>query len=294
MDDRAPALAVVSAISLVAAGVIGYGLSTGSARLSRAAGVVFLVGDAFAAAAVGATASIGGSTDGVVIAVLAAVGYLAAAIVFKTVHPSVLTTIGLLIGITATAAALYVLIGDRFFPSSVDGGAPNRSDGLLKVALAMAWWCGTAVVMGAIGLAEAGRRTADADRRAGMLRFWAGGVAVTGTWLAVSLGDAQGRYVPALIGDVIVLGVSAVLLGLAFRREAPAYVIAAAYAIILALTDANRAYIASEGTGAAIPLLLEGAILVGVGIAADRLRRRIGPDDAGSPSDTQAEVHTPA
>ncbi len=83
---------------------------------------------------------------------------------------------------------------------------------------------------------------------------------------------------------------SAVLLGLAFRREAPAYVIAAAYGIILALTDANRAYVASEGTGAAVPLLLEGAILVGVGFAADRLRRRIGPDRDGGSGDPEGWV----
>ena len=152
----------------------------------------------------------------------------------------------------------------------------------------MAWWCGTAVIMGAIGLVEAGRRTAEADRRAGMLRFWAGSVAVTGTWLAVSLGDGEGRYLPTIVGDVIVLGVSAVLLGLAFRREAPAYVIAAAYGIILALTDANRSYVASEGTAAALPLLIEGAILVGVGYAADRLRRRIGPDADDGPADPEA------
>ncbi len=286
-DQPAIWIAVMSAVSVVGAGAIGVRLSKGSDRFARAAGVVFLVGDTFAAAAVGAAVSMGGSTDGIVIAVLAAAAYLAAAIVFRTLHPSVLTTIGLLIGITATAAALYILIGDRFFPSPVDGGPSDRSGGLIKVALTMAWWCGTAVIMGALGLVEAGRRMADADRRAGMLRFWAGSVAVTGTWLAVSLGDGEGRYIPTIVGDVIVLGVSAVLLGLAFRREAPAYVIAAAYGIILALTDANRSYVASEGTAAAFPLLLEGAILVGVGVAADRLRRRIGPDRDDGPGDPE-------
>ena len=287
-DQPAFWIALGSAVSVIGAGAIGYRLSQGSDRFARAAGVVFLVGDAFAAAAVGAAVSIGGSTDGIVIAVLAAAAYLAAAIAFKRLHPTVLTTVGLLIGMTASAAALYILIGDRFFPPAVDGGPSDRSGGLIKVALTMAWWCGTAVIMGVLGLAEAARRTADADRRAGMLRFWAGSVAVTGTWLAVSLGDGEGRYIPIIVGDLIVLGVSAVLLGLAFRREAPAYVIAAAYGIILALTDANRSYVAAEGTAAALPLLLEGAILVGVGVAADRLRRRIGPDGDAGPDDPEA------
>ena len=287
-DQPAVWIAIMSAVSVVGAGAIGYRLSKGSDRFARAAGVVFLVGDTFAAAAVGSAVSIGGSTDGVVIGVLAAAAFLAASIVFRTLHPSVLTTIGLLIGITAASAALYILIGDRFFPSPVDGGPSDRSGGLLKVVLTMAWWSGTAVIMGVLGLAEASRRLPDADRRAGMLRFWAGSVAVTGTWFAITLGDGEGRYIPAIVGDVIVLGVSAVLLGLAFRREAPAYVIAAAYGIILALTDANRAYVASEGTAAALPLLVEGAILVGVGVAADRLRRRIGPDRESGPGDPEA------
>ena len=286
MADREGIIAILSVISVVFSGAIGYRLSLGPARFARAAGVVFLVGDAFAAAAVVAgVAALGVTDDGVTFAVVAAGGYVAAATVFRAIHPSVLTTIGLLIGLTAIAGALYAWLGDRLFPSPSGDAGTVRADVGIKAVLTMAWWCGTAVIMGVFGLVEAGHRTVDADRRAGMLRFWGGIVAVTGTWVAMSLADGEGRFLPEIVGDIVILGVSAILLGLAFRREAPAYVIAAAYGIIVALTDLNTAYVASEGTGAAFPLLLEGAILVGVGVAADRLRRRVGPDQGASPSE---------
>ena len=66
---------------------------------------------------------------------------------------------------------------------------------------------------------------------------------------------------------------SLILLERAFRRDATAYVYAAALGLIVALTDFNLTYL-SDSTE--IGLAIEGAILLGVGLVADRLRRRIG------------------
>jgi hypothetical protein len=74
---------------------------------------------------------------------------------------------------------------------------------------------------------------------------------------------------------------SLVLLERAFRRDATAYVYAAALGLIVALTDFNLTYL-SDSTE--IGLAIEGAILLGVGLVADRLRRRIGGSRTPDPS----------
>ena len=70
-----------------------------------------------------------------------------------------------------------------------------------------------------------------------------------------------------------VLVLSAVLVERAFRRDATSFIYAAALGLILALTDLNLSYLSSNTE---VALLIEGLILLAVGVAADRLRRRIG------------------
>ena len=65
----------------------------------------------------------------------------------------------------------------------------------------------------------------------------------------------------------------------AFRREATSFIYAAALGLIVALTDINVSYLA-DSTSAA--LLVEGLILLAVGLGADRLRRRVGHMGPGS------------
>jgi len=79
------------------------------------------------------------------------------------------------------------------------------------------------------------------------------------------------------IGDLALLVLSAILVERAFRRDATSFIYAAALGLLIALTDFNLNYL-SDSTEVA--LLIEGLILLAVGVAADRLRRRIGRDDA--------------
>ena len=73
------------------------------------------------------------------------------------------------------------------------------------------------------------------------------------------------------------LALSAILVERAFRRDATSFIYAAALGLMVALTDFNLTYL-SDTTEVA--LLIEGLILLAVGLAADRLRRRIGRDGA--------------
>ena len=98
--------------------------------------------------------------------------------------------------------------------------------------------------------------------------------------------DATGefrRVIKAWIGDLALLVLSAVLVERAFRRDTTAYIYPAALGLILALSDINVTYLSSTTE---VALLVEGFILLGVGLAADRLRRRIGGPVAGHPGST--------
>jgi hypothetical protein len=160
-------------------------------------------------------------------------------------------------------------------------------DPLILVVATAAWWLVTAVGIALIGLREAriAEREADprAGRRAAISRFWAGLTAVIGLWLAVSRSafTATGgheRVVEPWVGDLALVVLSAILVERAFRRDATSFIYAAALGLLIALTDFNVTYL-SNSTEAA--LLIEGLILLAVGVAADRLRRRIGRDGAG-------------
>jgi hypothetical protein len=83
------------------------------------------------------------------------------------------------------------------------------------------------------------------------------------------------RIVPPWLAVLIVVGLSAVLVERAIRREASAYVFAAALGLIIALTDLNVSYIAPTG-GTEVALLVEGVLLVAAAFVAEWLRGRIG------------------
>jgi hypothetical protein len=88
-----------------------------------------------------------------------------------------------------------------------------------------------------------------------------------------SLGNGEyGRILSPWIGDLALLILCVMLVERAFRRNANAFIVAAAIGLIVALTDFNFSYL-SQSTD--LGLLIEGAILLAVGFAGDRLRRRI-------------------
>src|SRR3990172_4831559 len=74
--------------------------------------------------------------------------------------------------------------------------------------------------------------------------------------------------------------VSLVILALAIRRGATAYLYPAALGIVIALTHLNSWYVADQ-VGAGVALLVEGIVLLLGGLGAQRLRRQMVAREAG-------------
>lgn len=265
-------------------GLVGAVLSRGDERSRRAAGVALLVG--LASVGTAAFTLIGGTgipaSD---LAVIASATTFAFAIACRGFFPALLTQLGLLSALTSLVASALAWIEATLIPGEplFDTRLARLSgpDPLVLVLGSAAWWLAVAVAIGLLGLAES--RSADRDggaaagRRAGLTRFWAGMVAVVGLALAVTrsdfLGNGEfGRVLAPWIGDLAVLVVVGVLIERAFRRESSSYVYAAAFGLVIALSDLNVTYV-TDGIESA--LLVEGLILLAAGIAADRLRRRV-------------------
>jgi len=273
--------ALFAAVVLVA---LGAWLRTGDARRSRAAGVAFVVAVGFVGGGF-ATLATYVEIDGPLIGIVGTGWAAAAAVLLRAFHPSVLTQAGLLAALTSLAGALLAWAESRIVPplTFTDDGLAIRGGpdpALLAVATA-AWWLALAVVIGLIGLREsraAERGNRAAERRASITRFWAGLVAVLGLASALTRSDYDAggefrRVIAPWVGDLALLAVSAVLVERAFRRDTTAYIYPAALGLILTLSDVNITYLSSTTE---VALLVEGFILLGVGLAADRLRRRIG------------------
>jgi hypothetical protein len=267
---------------------IGIALRSRDAAGSRAAGVAFLLSVGYAATATYATldTAMPDADSHVLLAASAAVGALTA-LVARRLHPSVLTQLGLVSSALVFAAAVLSVIDDRLFPppdyTLDEEPLPDPAVAVVRAAGTAAWWLVWAAGLGALARFESAssreaRAAGDpvgaeaAGRRDGFSRFFAGLVAVGGTFSAVTQASSDGRVVPAWMGDAIVLGVAGCLLALAVLRGSSAYLVPAAIGIIAALTDANATYIATDA-GFAGALLVEGLILLGAGGVAVAARR---------------------
>jgi hypothetical protein len=290
----------VPAVVLAVLGVLG---SRRGERAQRAAGVAFAAATIHAGlATVSAVQAQSSAVPFEVVAVVAAGVAVLVAAIFRRWQGSVLTQLTLLGALLALSFALLGWLSVTLFPVSdvipAPGFAPDNGMGLTRALLTLGWWIAWAVGLGVLARNEAraeqrADRTEDAraksGRRATVTRFAAGLTAVLGTWTAISqstfsqTGDFE-RVIPVLLGDLMILGVSAGLIWLAFRREATAYVYPAAIGVIVALSDLNGRYIA-DPTGIGVALLFEGLILLAGGVLADRLRRRLAPQrpDSGAP-----------
>ncbi len=267
--------------------VLGAFLRRGDARRRRAAGVMF----ALAVIHIGAAATAAASAAAIDWPAAGAIGAAAAtlaAVGFRLRHPSMLTQVALLASITSLAGMLLSWLDGLVAPLPFyeDGEfiAPAGPDPLLLVAFSAACWLGLAVAVGVIGLREADAADDDpsAGRRASLTRLWAGLIAVIGLASAItrsgftSTGESH-RVVEPWIGDLAIVALAAILVERAFRREASTYVYAAALGLIIALSDFNFSYLTSSTE---LGLLVEGLILLAAGVAADRLRRRLGRPEA--------------
>ncbi len=263
--------------------LLGVGLLRGSARARRAAGAAFVVA---VAATIGSFETAGAALTDLgpdPLRVAAAAGSLAAAFIFRRIHPALLTQLGLLGGITMLAWSIQQWAERGIFPPVEGDGVtvPGGPDPILKVILMAGLWLLTAVIVGLIGRREAGSGTIDGDRRAALSRAWAGFTAIVGVASAITIYRydpvtfESRRVLEPIIGDLIILLVSGILLERAFRREASAFVYPAGLGVIVALTDLNASYLA-RATSTEVGLLVEGVILLVAGFGFERLRRRVG------------------
>lgn len=281
-------------VEAVLLAVIGLVLRSGTPRRRRGAGIAFVA----SVVAVGSAVSLIGGTvglDGAAQAIVTAAVAGAAALVFRLLLPSLTTELAILVSITTLSSSLLAWIESVVVPPPIYFGAqpaltptPTGPDPLILVVGAAVWWLATAFLFGVVALIEAhrGRRDPSAQRRAGVVRLWAGLTAVLGLFYAVSEATYSGtgpgvRSVEPVIGDLAVLVLAAILAERAYRRESSAFVFAAAAGCIVALSDLDASYL---GGTPDVGLLLEGAILLGVGMAAETLRRRVSGRVPGRPT----------
>lgn len=276
----------VPAAVFFALGVLLHGRS---AREGRAAGVAFLLSTVFVTAGVQANLSIVGDFGVWVQSIAVGVGLLVA-IAYRWLHPSLLTEFGLLAWATALVGAWLEAAASFLAPDGSFGiFGFDRNSALALAVLSAIAWSATAVGFGMIGLAEARDRSVSAGRRASLARFWAGVVLVSGIAYSVmrSFYDENAnesvRVLPPWVSVLLVLGVSAILVERAFRREAGAYVFAAALGLIIALSDLNATYVVPTG-GTEVALVVEGLLLIAAAFAAERLSGRVGGDGPAAPA----------
>jgi len=277
---------------------LGISLARGDARRRRAAGIAFVVATALAAGAAAFVVQIDvlrntlqAEAPSVVIALVS----VAAAIAFRRYLPAVATQLGFLVALTALAGAVLLWLQALVVPvdQGVQGVGPccpsQPSTPVGLVLGAAVWWLLVALLVGILGLREEGHAADDpgAARRAAVIRFWAGIVAIVGlaTTLSQSGTDASGNYVRILepwVADLAILILAIVLIERAFRRGSTVFILAGAIGLITAFTDYNFSYLAES---IYIGLLIEGVILLAVGFGADRLRRRVDrPTPAAQPA----------
>ena len=280
------AQAVQLAVPAIAFAAVGMLAKRRGERERRAAGVAFGVSTVHVVGAVG-FAMQALHADLTVTLIVATASAVAAATLNRRSLASVLTQLAVLGSLVGLAISLLAWLSTKLFPGPgfTDFGPQPVDPGIaqLRVMATLAWWILWAAAFGLLALLEARREArssapdsdrANAHARANFTRFVAGMTAVLGTLNAVEQGNPFDRVIPVWLGDLAVIAVALVLIVIAFRRNATAYLVPAAIGVIAALSDLNATYVADR-TGVGVALLLEGVILIGVGFAADRLRRRL-------------------
>jgi hypothetical protein len=304
------------AIPAIVFSIAGLFATGGSDRQRRFAGVAFgfATWHIFQTVQVGLQPSQGILQNGLnwdPAGALAAVAAVVAALVYRRVHPAVLTQITLLGAVAFLAwRLLQVVDGQWYGPSVGILGSVDPALAGARAGLMIVWWLAAALLFGLVARYERRRAAAAPDlgegaaaRRATVSAWAAGLTAIAGTATAVMQPSDNGRAIEPWLGDVAILVVAFLLLAIAFRRGAGAYLYPGALGLIVALTDLNSRYVA-EQVGIGVALLVEGVILLGAGLFAERLRRRLGatihgpgsgegPGKAGAVTVAPAAMATP-
>ncbi len=285
---------VAGGLMVAAAVLTGLGLvlRRGDDRRRRGAGVAFVVATAYAAAAAAGFINgldPGGPTGSLVVSIVA-IGVAAA---FRFLHPALLTQFGILVSVSAFGGLLLDWLRSQLAPVSFNEmGEPvgDIPDPIFLVVVSATVWLLLALGLGLLALAERADHPADpadgaAGRRAALTRAWAGIVGVAGVASALTRtdllpGGEYGRVIEPWIAQLALLTLAGLLVERAFRRNSTAFLFAAGLGLIIALTDFNFTFLSSSTE---IGLLIEGAILLAVGVVADRVRKRL-PGQKGEPT----------
>ena len=282
IDDRNLVWLAAFAGAGVVSVVGGMLLRTGGEHASRAAGVLFAVtvSCAYGAAYFLMARFVGDGDPGQQLG--GAVAAVVTAMLLRRRHPSLLTQAGVVGSTLSLAAGLSGVLRLRLLR------ADPYAASLSTVVLDLALWLGVAVLLAFLAERElrrdgdpGSRRDGDpGSRRAGLTRLVAGLVAVIATAAVLSQGGPSGNYewgrvVTPIVAEGATVLVAVIVMILAIRRNASAFFYPGALGIVIALSDFNGQYVASQvGTGLA--LVLEGIIILGAGLVTDRIRRRFG------------------
>ena len=285
----------------VALAVAGWLLLGRDDRSRRATGVAFAVATLHVYGGVG-QAFQGG--DYLLAAVAASVASVAAAILFRVRQPGMVTQLVLLVTIVSLSTSALASVGHALFGELDYGFDGTLVNGNLvtRQLLQLAWWLGTAVLLGLVARREiaAARAVAfepvvgvAAARRAALTQFAAGLTAVGGTATAVLAGGFADQGLPTIAGDGVVLVVGAVLLVFAARTASIYLYPMAALGIIIALTSLNATYVAQQ-TGIGVAFLsrarsssLPGCSPIACG-ARSREAARVHPPHSSSPMEPRS------
>lgn len=291
--DRQLGLFVGTLLPALACALAGLVVRPRADRVGRAAGVLVAAGAVQAGFAGNFLFDLVRPGEPTASLAVGSVVLVTVAVLARTAVPSLATT-GAVIGGLAVAGyfvgdwlAARLFTGEPAAPGWVIAdepqAAPVAND--LRALLYAVWWLAAAGMGGIVSVLES--RTGDdaaARRRVVLARLGSGSVAVIGVFSAFASTPWWMEPLEPVVGVVAVLAVSAVLVGIAARTRASAWLLPAALGILIGLTQCNASYLAdSIGFGPA--LLVEGLVLLGVAAGAEGLRRWMGgrrPPLAGS------------
>jgi hypothetical protein len=270
-------------VPAVALSAFGYWLtSRGDGRSRRAAGLAWLVAIWYVVGAVFLAEGELGLRDPLVMGLVAFGCGLLAAVAFCWRLPALTTLFGLV-----ASGFLTALYGQVWVHVTILGSSwPVLAEGVSSAAAlvwigytALWWWC-VAGVIEIVAETCTGRTRPGVVGRMALTRFLGGLVAVFGTEMAVTVSQRDParlywsvRVLEPAAGDLILIGVCAVLLVLGARLRTGAYLWPAALGVLIALSEVNATYLASSDTASA--LFVEALILFGVAGAAHLFRRTL-------------------
>jgi hypothetical protein len=276
---------VVTVVLGVAAGLLQRRADRRSRRAAGVALLVMLPNLGVALNNLVGAASGGPPYTGTIIPFAAALVVVLAALACRRLVPAMSTQTGLALACVAAGAYGLAWLESLLFPSRWTDGeyVVDTSTDVVRTVGTIAWWMLVGTVMAVLLVRLDQGEGVVGRRRLG--RLAAGLTVVGGTAAAVMASGYTGEPVfEPFVGAGLLALQGIVLVGLAGRLGAAEYVWPGGLAIFAALTYLNAQYLAVE-TGLWVGLLVEGCLLLGIGLVtrqvAGRIRTTEGPQAAG-------------